>query len=227
MWEPGTTIVHQEVWAGRWWAARPLIVVEDTAERILLWIPQDTVRKVPVTPPSRPDPSTRQAQIIENLARGDWVMGEHIWDVSSLWILRPSDWHTVLVSWRGDGSHFGWYANLQYPFRRTAIGIEAMDLMLDIVVEPDLEWRWKDEAEFDEILDPRHPRLRHRCTNPTGSTAGDRPDREPSGTVLRTMAGMETRPRLGDPDARGWLGRARPRTVLSRACSRLRQSVGS
>lgn len=27
-----------------------------------------------------------------------------------------------------------------------------MDLMLDIVVEPDLSWRWKDADEFDEIL---------------------------------------------------------------------------
>jgi hypothetical protein len=153
MWESGTTIVHKEVWAGRVWAARPLVVVEDTPERMLLWIPQGTVRKVPVTPPSRSDPATRERRIIENLARRDWVMGEHVWDVSSLWILHPVDWHTVLVSWRGDGSHYGWYVNLQCPFRRTAIGIEAMDLMLDIVVEPNLEWRWKDEDEFAEIMD--------------------------------------------------------------------------
>jgi hypothetical protein len=27
-----------------------------------------------------------------------------------------------------------------------------MDLMLDIVVEPDMTWRWKDDDEFDEIV---------------------------------------------------------------------------
>ena len=36
--------------------------------------------------------------------------------------------------------------------RRTPIGFEAMDLMLDVVVEPDLSWRWKDREEFDEIV---------------------------------------------------------------------------
>lgn len=152
MWERGQTIVHQEVWSGRVWAARPLVVVEDTNERMLLWIPKGTVRKVPATPPSRLDPPDRQARIVENLSRCDWVLGEHEWDVSSLWILRPVDWHAVWVSWLDDGSHYGWYVNLQYPFRRTVIGIETMDLMLDIVAEPDLSWRWKDEDEFAELL---------------------------------------------------------------------------
>ena len=36
---------------------------------------------------------------------------------------------------------------------RTPIGFEAMDLMLDVVVEPDLSWRWKDREEFDEIVE--------------------------------------------------------------------------
>jgi protein associated with RNAse G/E len=28
-----------------------------------------------------------------------------------------------------------------------------MDLMLDVVVEPDLTWRWKDKEEFEEIVE--------------------------------------------------------------------------
>ena len=37
--------------------------------------------------------------------------------------------------------------------RRTPLGFEAMDMMLDVVVEPDLTWRWKDEDEFADLLD--------------------------------------------------------------------------
>ena len=128
------------------------MVVEDSDERLLLWLPKGTVRKVPVTPPGRRDPETRTERIIENLARGDWVYGDHTWDVSSLWILRPDDCHAVWVSWLGAGAHLGWYVNLQRPYRRFGNGIEAMDLMLDIVVDRDLTWRWKDDDEFDEIL---------------------------------------------------------------------------
>jgi hypothetical protein len=152
VWEPGVTIVHQEVWRGRVWAARPLVVVEDSDERLLLWLPRGTVRKVPVTPPGRRDPESRAERIIENLERCDWTYGDHTWDVSSLWILRPGDCHAVWVSWLEGGAHLGWYVNLQRPYRRLGNGIEAMDLMLDIVVDPDLTWRWKDDDEFDEIL---------------------------------------------------------------------------
>lgn len=153
VWRPGDTIVHQEFWRGRLWAARPLTVVEDSGDRLVLWIPQGTVRKVPVTPPDRPDPPVRKDRVIANLDRCDWVLGEHVWDVSSLWFVRPGDWHAVWVSWLASGEHLGWYVNLQMPYRRTAIGIEAMDLMLDVVVEPDLTWAWKDDDEFAEILE--------------------------------------------------------------------------
>jgi len=152
VWQRGETVVHQEVWNGRLWAARPLTVVEDTAERTLLWIPHGTVRKVPITPPTRRDPADVHARTIASLEHRDWLLGEHVWDVSSLWIVRPDDWYTVLVSWRPDGSHLGWYVNLQEPMRRNPSGFEAMDLMLDIVVESDLSWRWKDAEEFDEIV---------------------------------------------------------------------------
>lgn len=153
VWEPGQTIVHQEVWGDRIWAARPLTVVEDTDERLLLWIPKGTRRKVPVTPPGRVDPPLLKDRVIANLAERDWVLGDHVWDVSSLWILHPGDWHAVWVSWLEPGVHYGWYVNLQRPYRRTDIGIEAMDLMLDVVVEPDLTWRWKDEDELAELLE--------------------------------------------------------------------------
>jgi protein associated with RNAse G/E len=153
MWRAGEVVVHQEIWHDRLWAARPLRVVEDTGERTLLWMPQGTRRKVPVTPPDRPDPPDRHARAIENLHRREWVLGDHTWDVSSLWILHPGRWHSTWVSWLADGTHLGWYINLQRPMRRNPIGFEAMDLMLDVVAEPDLSWRWKDREEFEEIVE--------------------------------------------------------------------------
>ena len=85
------------------WAARPLIVVEDTARRTLLWIPHGTVRRVPITSPTRPDPGDVHARTMASLQHRDWLLGEHVWDVSSLWIVRPDDWYTILVSWRPTG----------------------------------------------------------------------------------------------------------------------------
>jgi hypothetical protein len=39
--------------------------------------------------------------------------------------------------------------NLQRPFRRTELGFETMDLVLDLLIEPDRTWRWKDEDELE------------------------------------------------------------------------------
>jgi hypothetical protein len=66
-----------------------LTVVEDTAERTLLWIPHGTVRKVPVTPPTRSDPPDVHSRTIASVEHRDWLLGQHVWDASSLWILAP------------------------------------------------------------------------------------------------------------------------------------------
>jgi len=152
-WISGETIVLQEIWRGRLWAARPLIVVDDSNDRLVLWCPHGTKRKIPATPPGRRRPATRLDHVRESLIRGDWVLEDHEWDVSTLWLLEPGAWHAVWVSFLPDGRHLGWYVNLQEPYRRTPRGIQAMDMMLDIVVAPDRSWRWKDEDEFEAVVD--------------------------------------------------------------------------
>ena len=83
----------------------------------------------------------------------DWTHTDHEWDVSTLWILEPNDWFAVWVSWLPDGTHWGWYINFQEPLRRTARGVQSMDLMLDILVDPDRTWRWKDDDEFELMIE--------------------------------------------------------------------------
>jgi hypothetical protein len=151
-WVAGETVVLREVWRGKLWAARPLIVVDDSDEQLVLWCPIGTNRKVPASPPTRPRPATRAEHVTTALALGDWVFADHEWDVSTLWLIKPDSWHATWVSFLPDGSHLGWYINFQEPVQRTANGIQAMDLMLDILVSPDRTWRWKDQDEFDSVI---------------------------------------------------------------------------
>jgi predicted RNA-binding protein associated with RNAse of E/G family len=49
--------------------------------------------------------------------------------------------------------------NIQARLKRTAIGFDTADYLLDMVIDPDLAWEWKDEDEFAEareagILEP-------------------------------------------------------------------------
>ena len=69
--------------------------------------------------------------------------------------LTPRDaWHSVMLFWSSDWKFNCWYVNLQSPLRRVRHGVQFHDLALDIVVQPDMSWSWKDEDEF-EALAPR------------------------------------------------------------------------
>jgi predicted RNA-binding protein associated with RNAse of E/G family len=49
-----------------------------------------------------------------------------------------------------DDAAEGWYVNLEAPWRRTKIGFDSCDLVLDVVPAPDLSsWSWKDRDELD------------------------------------------------------------------------------
>jgi predicted RNA-binding protein associated with RNAse of E/G family len=84
----------------------------------------------------------------------DWLLADSEWDVSTLWLTEPGALHSTWVSFLEDGTQWGWYINLQRPLQRTARGVQTMDLMLDVIIEPDLNsWRWKDEDEFQALID--------------------------------------------------------------------------
>ena len=44
--------------------------------------------------------------------------------------------------------------NLEEPLRRTAIGFDTLDHELDVIVELDGSWRWKDEDDLAEVDPP-------------------------------------------------------------------------
>jgi hypothetical protein len=163
-WSSGDTVVLQEVWQDRVWAARPMTVVRDDGDSIVLWFPRGTTWKRPVVPASRRVDGSRAVRLASCLELGDWAFEDAEWDVSTLWLMRAGEWHAQWVSWLEDGTHWGWYVNLQEPFRRTAKGFESMDLVRDVLIDPDWSWRWKDEDElavfvdrgvFDEELETR------------------------------------------------------------------------
>ena len=152
-WSAGTTIILHEIWRGRVYSARPVVVAEDTGDRLALWCPRGTRWKVATTPPARERAPTRADRFVTLLERSDWVFQDATWRISNLTQVRPGDWHAVWAGWDEAGDPWGWYVNFQRPFVRTKQGIQTMDLALDIVVEPDAKWRWKDEDEFQVLVD--------------------------------------------------------------------------
>lgn len=97
-WPAGTGIVQYEVWRGKLWSARPMTVVEDRENLVVLWCPSGTRWKTATTPPTRQRAPTRAERFAQSLSLGDWVLAGFTWDVSTLVLLRPGNWHAVWVS---------------------------------------------------------------------------------------------------------------------------------
>jgi hypothetical protein len=143
--EPGRVVVHRDLYQGRIWYARAEVVVEDSADRTLLyWPPGADVRT-----PTRADDGA-----LLRIPDSPWTLEPRPWHsfhVLCHWL--RGDHHSVWLFWEADTWRFdGWYVNLQSPFVRTSLGFDATDDILDIEVEPDGAWAWKDEDELEEAV---------------------------------------------------------------------------
>ncbi|PON15109.1 hypothetical protein C2W62_25590 [Candidatus Entotheonella serta] len=68
-------------------------------------------------------------------------------------LFYPDKPYAVWVAWAyPSGEFMHWYACLQSWFRRTEIGFDVQDHDLDIVVQPDWTWHWKDEDDVRALV---------------------------------------------------------------------------
>ncbi len=78
---------------------------------------------------------------------------DYVWDRSHvLRFMREGDAHTVELFWDEGWRFVGWYVNLQAPLVVRGDRFDTTDWALDVVVDPDGSWRWKDEDDFAQAL---------------------------------------------------------------------------
>lgn len=150
----GQLIELREVFRGKVWTSRPVTVIRDDEDEVVLLLTVGTNCKYP---------TGRQhgRYTIHAWLQGDWQLIDREWvGVDVLRIARPGEPFDVWVvpgerpsgadaSWREGWQPGAWYVNLQEPLRRTPTGFDTMDHVLDIVVARDLsDWSYKDEGEF-------------------------------------------------------------------------------
>jgi hypothetical protein len=137
--------VLRGVWRQKLWWAAPVTVVRDDPDLIALYWPAGTPEKLPL---ERVTPQQLLSAEQVDLADRQWV------DTDVLMLATPGAAHAVYAMWEQGHTGFKcWYIDLQEPLRRTRLGFDTMDHLLDIVVSPDRsEWRWKDEDEFREAV---------------------------------------------------------------------------
>jgi uncharacterized protein len=150
---PGSTIVYREFWDGKIWLAIPMLVIRDEADLVALHIPLGTVWKRHESPDGRVSvPRLRQSR--------SWVLRDAVWESHGpdIRLAIPGEPYSIFL-FRNEGNNTlrYWYVNLEEdeaPMHRTAKGFDSTDLLLDLIIEPNLrDWRWDDEDELQEAVE--------------------------------------------------------------------------
>ncbi|MGC4894501.1 DUF402 domain-containing protein [Micromonospora sp. DT31] len=74
------------------------------------------------------------------------------WHSYDVLLLMPANANYSVWWFFQEGNFAGWYVNLEEPYVRRHNGVETTDLVLDIVVTPQRQWKWKDADEFDRRI---------------------------------------------------------------------------
>lgn len=123
----------------------PLTVVTDEPDRNAHFIPFGTT----YLGRTRPDGTALpRVMTLEEFRESGAVLTRRIWKRHALVTTSPTAASAIRTWWTPEWEFGGWYVNLQEPLRRTPTGFTTEDHYLDILVAPDLTWRWKDEDEL-------------------------------------------------------------------------------
>jgi hypothetical protein len=123
--------------------ARPQRVIEDSAGLLVSYWPIGTMWYHP----NFANRETATQEVEDGSVKWEitpWT------DHEVLELVRPGDPYAILGFWNAQRTFVGWYANLQEPMRRTAIGFDSRDHDLDVIIGEDLaSWILKDEHELE------------------------------------------------------------------------------
>lgn len=141
-WSPGDHVVYRQLWSGGVWAAIPATIVEDSSDLVSLYIAPGTKFSGPIC--------TREEHL-HVAASGAWKLKLYEWaGQHHLWATVPGEACSIWTIWSApDWTHLGWKVNPETPLKRTPLGFDTTDHVLDAVIDANLSsWQLKDEDEL-------------------------------------------------------------------------------
>jgi len=150
--DEGATVVRRDLLDGRVWSATPFRALRDSNGVLLLALWPGITSMAPKTwvdSQLTGDDQVRR-QGLPDLARGEWRLDRWVWrDTGRLSWVGVDPGFSVDCFFDVSGRPLNWYLNFERLPVRTPLGIDTFDLLLDMVIAPDLtSWKWKDEDEY-------------------------------------------------------------------------------
>ena len=147
-------MVVEERWRDLLWAAVPHRVVRSTPELLVGWVPAGTLA-VYATNRGQPETAglTRDERKLLALKTLNAQASEFAETPSKLSIQWAKRWCRINLGFDPqDGRFLGWYVDFQLPVRPSPDGLVTKDLVLDLWINPDRSWNWKDENDYETAI---------------------------------------------------------------------------
>ncbi len=147
-WQAGDVIVLRYLRNTPGDVVEPVRVVHDGDDYVALYMAVGTPLKVQATRDgqrlTREIPFLEREGMIGGFADAEWTTNH------ALMLYKPGRMSAIMLFWRDpDWEFVGWYGNIQAPLKRNHLGFDTADYLLDVSIDPDLAWRWKDEDEWE------------------------------------------------------------------------------
>jgi hypothetical protein len=139
--QSGETVVLRYLNRGRPVGALPTRVVSEDGP--VLWLAPGTIGAWP----GIEGRGVREVPLEERYSV-PWDPIDRSWMGDGVLIVgRPGRAHSIWLFWEGQ-RFAGWYVNLEAPWRPFRLGFDTEDHTLDVWIESDGSWQWKDEHEL-------------------------------------------------------------------------------
>jgi len=151
-WNTGESCVLRGITNQQVWLAQSVIVVQDTPQETILLLLPDAQCAYPAGYWRWKYQDFSQGTRWHDMKKDHIILREFGWLSNRvLMFLKPEKYYSCYLFWNQQTGEFGsYYINFQLPYRRSHCGFDTLDLELDIVIDPQFHWKWKDEDNYHE-----------------------------------------------------------------------------
>ena len=150
-WKPGDIISWRGIYRNRVWHAQTVIVVKDTSrETVVALLPRTECIALKGYLKGKNN-CERRWDFKDKI----WMLEKYFWHTNRLlFLLEPEKYYSTIYFWNEESNEFlCYYINFQLPFRRSHCGIDTLDLDLDLIINPDFSYEWKDVDDYQKAIE--------------------------------------------------------------------------
>ena len=151
-WQPGDAVALRGMYNQKPWYIQAARVVKDTPEEIVLLVVPGAECVAPANYIHKKHGDHTGWERWREILSENWNLEKYAFHTNRfLILLEPEKYYESIYIWNQASGVFGcFYINFQLPFVRSPCGFDTFDLELDIVIDPDYQWHWKDVDEYQE-----------------------------------------------------------------------------